>query len=173
MKLDVICCSVLEPFVHPSHPDHPLYYISPEMEEVCNGCNMSGTRMLRCIEDGCGFVLCFKCSTLPQVLKHRVDDYPLSLCYGEKANGIYWCEICEKKMNPEKWFYTCKDQWASLHTECAETGSYEVVLNKNVSRPFCMQCKSHCMYPIIYKIPETSDSYLCSDICIKRFTKRD
>ncbi|KAG7619347.1 DC1 [Arabidopsis suecica] len=188
MKLDVICCSVLEPFVHPSHPDHPLYYISPEMEEVCNGCNMSGTRMLRCIEDGCGFVLCFKCATLPQVLKHRVDDYPLSLCYGEKANGIYWCEICEKKMNPEKWFYTCKDQWASLHTECvvgdfsglmpgsvvkAETGSYEVVLNKNVSRPFCRQCKSHCMYPIIYKIPETSDSYLCSDICIKRFTKRD
>ncbi|CAH8273438.1 unnamed protein product [Arabidopsis lyrata] len=159
-----------------------------EIKEVCNGCNMWGTRMLMCIEDGCGFFLCFKCATLPLVVKHRVDDYPLSLCYGEKANGIYWCEICEKKMNPEKWFYTCKDQWASLHTECvvgdfsgvmpgsvikAETGSYEVVLNKNVSRPFCRQCKSHCMYPIIYKIPETSDSYLCSDVCIKRFTKKD
>ncbi|KAL9816095.1 hypothetical protein AtNW77_Chr4g0273981 [Arabidopsis thaliana] len=133
--------------------------------------------VLSCTELNCRFVICFDCATLPQVVKHRVDDHPLSLCYGERASGKYWCDICEKETNPETWFYTCKDHQASLHTECVYgefSGlmpgstieffgiSCEMVLNNSVSRPFCSWCKLHCIFPIVLK---TSDEYLCSTKC--------
>ncbi|XP_020877177.1 uncharacterized protein LOC110227424 [Arabidopsis lyrata subsp. lyrata] len=182
VKLDVLCGSVSEPFVHPSHPHHPLYYIPSVEGKKCNGCNNSASPVLTCIESGCGFVLCFHCATLPQVVKHRVNDHPLSLCYGEKASGKYWCDICEKETNPSTWFYTCKDHRASLHTKCvlgdfagfmprstmvvSSRLSYEVVLNNSVSRPFCRMCESRCMYPISLKINVTSDIYICSRNCL-------
>ncbi|XP_033136784.1 uncharacterized protein LOC103836770 isoform X2 [Brassica rapa] len=149
--LDVLCGSITEPFVHPSHPEHPLYYIPTG--ELCDGCSNIERRMLRCVEGDCEYVLGFKCATLPQVVKHRIDDHPLSLCYGEKkASGKYWCDICEERTYPNNWFYTCKDQRASLHTECVLGDfeglmprsvaklwgeSYEVELNNSVTRPFC------------------------------------
>ncbi|EOA22295.1 hypothetical protein CARUB_v10002896mg [Capsella rubella] len=184
-KLDVLCGSISEPFVHPSHPHHPLYYIPPVGEKKCNGCNnwSWSSPVLTCIESGCGFVLCFHCATLPQKVKHRVDDHPLSLCYGEKASGKYWCDICETETNPKTWFYTCKDHQSSLHTQCVlgdfarlmpssltySHRSYEVVRNNSMSCPFCRACESHCMYPIFLKKLGTSDLYVCSLNCMDRF----
>jgi len=183
MKLDVLCGSISEPFVHPSHPHHPLYYIPPEEEKQCNGCDNWSSLVLTCIESGCGYFLCFDCARLPQVVKHRVDAHPLSLCYGEKASGKYWCDICEKETNPSTWFYTCKDHRASLHTKCVMGDfarlmpgstltyshiSYEVVRNNSMSR-FCRACESHCMYPIILKVLGSSALYICSLNCVDGF----
>ncbi|XP_018455979.1 uncharacterized protein LOC108827125 isoform X2 [Raphanus sativus] len=181
-KLDLLCGSIPEPFVHPSHPQHPLYNIPIEEDKECNGCNNLEYCVLRCIEDDCGFVLGFKCITLPQVVNHIAYDHPLSLCDGEKeTSGKYWCDICEGETSPEKWFYTCKDLWASLHTKCVLGDSlglmprsvvklwgksYEVVLNKSVTRPFCSKCKSRCMNPINLKLLGTSVTYFCSDYCV-------
>ncbi|KFK30793.1 hypothetical protein AALP_AA6G026900 [Arabis alpina] len=181
MELDVRCGSIIEPFVHPSHPQHPLYYIPGSQKEICNGCNLKESYVLRCIEDGCEFVLGFSCATLPQEVKHRVDDHPLSLCYGEEeASGKYWCDIFETESDPRKWFYTCKDHRACLHTECVlgdcagfmprstleydDNKPFEVVLNDSVTRPFCNMCKSRCMYPMILKKLGTSETY-CSYYC--------
>ncbi|KAF2571012.1 hypothetical protein F2Q70_00000118, partial [Brassica cretica] len=183
-ELDVLCGSISEPFVHPSHPHHPLYYIPTENDDkICNGCNIQKRHVLRCIEGDCRFKLCFKCATQPKVVKHRVDDHPLSLCYGEEeeASGKYWCDICETETESKEWFYTCKDQRASLHRECVlgdSTGlmprtvakiwgtSCEVVLNNSVTRPFCSRCESRCMYPIYFKLlGRTSETYLCSVSC--------
>ncbi|RID43261.1 hypothetical protein BRARA_I00130 [Brassica rapa] len=186
IELDVLCGSISEPFVHPSHPHHPLYYMPTEDREICNGCNRKELRVLRCIEIDCVFVLDFKCATLPQVVKHRVDDHPLSLCYGEEeeASGKYWCDICERETNPKEWFYTCKDQRASLHTKCVlgdlarfmprsvvkfQNRSFEVVLNKSVTRPFCSKCKSRCIYPIILKLLGISETSFCSFECAVLF----
>ncbi|WZZ11802.1 hypothetical protein YC2023_104891 [Brassica napus] len=185
-KLDVLCGSVSEPFER--HHHHPLYYTfvlsdnSIEETGICNGCNNKEYRLLKCIEDDCGFVICFKCATLPQVVKHRVDDHPLSLCYveEEEASGKYWCDICERETDPKKWFYTCKDHLASLHTKCVlgDTAGlmprsvpkllgipHEVVLNNSVTRPFCIRCKSRCMYPIYLKVLGSPDICFCSVEC--------
>ncbi|EOA19540.1 hypothetical protein CARUB_v10002512mg [Capsella rubella] len=179
---DVRCGSISEPFVHPSHsiyPPHPLYYTPSNVVFFCNGCNKKGYDVLRCIEDYCRFALCFSCATLPPVVKHRVDDHPLSLCYGEKASGKLWCDICEKETDPKTWFYTCKDHRASLHTNCVlgefsgllprstikVKELYEVVLNNSISRPFCRSCELHCIFPIILKRLGTSDEYFCSTEC--------
>ncbi|XP_023637171.1 uncharacterized protein LOC17881262 isoform X2 [Capsella rubella] len=184
MKLDVLCGSVSEPFVHPSHPQHPLYYIPSEERHKCHGCNNNrlSSPMLTCIESGCGYVLCFHCATLPQVVKHRVDDHPLLLFYGEEAKGKYWCDICEKEMYPKIWFYTSKDDRASLHTQCVMgdfsgimpgttikffSESYEVLLNNSISRPVCSVCELRCIVPIILKrLSGTSDLYICSFHCL-------
>ncbi|WZY95404.1 hypothetical protein YC2023_067733 [Brassica napus] len=184
-NLDVLCGSVSEPFVHPSHPHHPLYYIPMEKEDLCSGCNSWEYCVLRCIEGDCGYELCFKCATLPQVVKHIVDDQPLQLCYGEEeASGKYWCDICEKETNSNNWFYTCKDHLASLHTKCVLGDfaglmprsvvtfwgiSFAVVLNNSVTRPFCRECKSRCMYPINLKFLGTSETYICSNDCAFSF----
>ncbi|CAA7038361.1 unnamed protein product [Microthlaspi erraticum] len=131
------------------------------------------------------FVLCFKCATLPQLVKHRVDDDLLSECYGEKASAKYWCDIYEKETNPEAWFYTSKDHRASLHTECVLGDCaglmpgrtltcylipFEVVLNNSVTRPLCKHCKSRCMYNIMLKKPGTSGTYFCSISCMSNVT---
>ncbi|CAA7044142.1 unnamed protein product [Microthlaspi erraticum] len=183
--LDVRCGSISEPFFHPSHPNHPLFHIPHDRSINCNGCGAySAYHVLRCIEDGCEFNLCFGCATLPQVVKHRVHDHPLTLYYGEDASGKYWCDICETETDPSKWFYTCKDHHASLHTHCVfgEFGglmprttveikdkSYEVVLNDSVSRPFCTNCKSRCLYRIMLKMLGISDAYICSTYCAITF----
>ncbi|ESQ38332.1 hypothetical protein EUTSA_v10028534mg [Eutrema salsugineum] len=158
-QLDVLCGSISEPFVHPSHPHHPLYYTSSNEKRKCNGCKVWRSPALMCIEE---------------VVKHRVDDHPLSLCYGEEANGKYWCDICEKETNSETWFYTCKDHRASLHINCVFgdfTGlmprstiefwntSFEVVLNNNITRPVCEGCESRSIYPINLKVLRTSNTY--------------
>ncbi|CAA7038390.1 unnamed protein product [Microthlaspi erraticum] len=185
-ELDVRCGSISEPFVHPSHPNHPLFDIPNNLSTKCNGCKTyRGYAELSCIEDGCGFALCYGCATLPQVVKHRVHDHPLTLCYGEDASGKYWCDICERVCDPRKWFYTCKDHHASLHTKCVlgpyvgfmprsileDLDSYEVVLNGSVSRPFCTKCKLRCVYPIILKRlgVGVSDGYTCSLLCAYKF----
>ena len=181
ITFDVRCGSIAEPFLHPSHPDHPLYHTLPDGGiKICNGCKNGFYDVLGCIEDDCRFAICFKCATFPQVVKHRVDDHPLSLCYGEKASGKYWCDICEKETNPEIWFYTCKDYQASLHIECVVGAlsllmprstinpwekSYEVVLNNSASRPFCSYCELRCIFPIILKRLGSSDNYVCSYFC--------
>ncbi|XP_019101663.1 PREDICTED: uncharacterized protein LOC104788100 [Camelina sativa] len=182
-EFDVCCISVSEPFVHPSHPHHALYYTSPHERGRCDGCNTETFGVLRCIEDGCEFTLDFKCATLPLVVKHRVEAHPLSLCYGEKASGKYWCDICEKETNPKTWFYTSTDHQASLHIKCVlgdfarliPSGtvelmytSYEVELNNSMSRPFCSWCRSRCIHPIILKLLRYSIYYYCSTGCIGR-----
>ncbi|KAG7627039.1 putative chromatin regulator PHD family [Arabidopsis thaliana] len=182
--LDVRCASVHEPFFHKSHPEHPLFYTTPQ--GVCSACNKEATHVLRCVEDNCGYVLDFKCALLPYEVKHRVDDHFLSFCYGESASGKYWCDICEKETDPTKWFYTCKDCGVTLHIDCVlgdfraiEPGTkvtnlrYDYVTsfavrNNSMSRPFCSQCKTHCIYPTILKVVDDGvpDKYYCSINCL-------
>ncbi|CAH8333719.1 unnamed protein product [Eruca vesicaria subsp. sativa] len=181
-KLDVLCGSVSEPFVHPSHPHHPLYYIPTETYGICSGCNSWERHILTCVEGDCGFVLGFGCATLPQVVKHIAYDHPLSLCYGDKeASGKHWCDICEKETNPKSWFYTCKDHLASLHTICVLgdfTGLmprstaivwdklYTVVLNNSVTRPFCSNFCSTESARIRSRHPEVKWAETTDKICL-------
>ncbi|CAA7019807.1 unnamed protein product [Microthlaspi erraticum] len=185
--LDVRCASVSEPFLHQSHPEHPLFYTSPQ--GVCSACKKEAFHVLRCVVEGCGYVLDFKCALLPYQVKHRVDDHLLSLCYGEKdAPGIYWCDICEEETDSRTWFYTCKDCGFTLHIGCMlgdfrslEPGAVVTwadggdgvqsvaVRNKRMSRPFCNQCKLRCVLPVILKVVGTGKpfKYYCSFDCFE------
>ncbi|XP_010548809.1 PREDICTED: uncharacterized protein LOC104820136 [Tarenaya hassleriana] len=182
-RMDVPCSSIREPFDDECHP-HPLYYISDRMGK-CMACGEMKIFVLRCVEEDCGsYALCYRCAGLPRRVKHKVDDHTLVLRYGEKEEkGKYWCDVCEKKTNPSKWFYTCDDCGLTLHVKCVlgdfanvEPGitfryyhdadsKYEVVANDSVNRPLCCKCKRRCMSSNIIKTCEGTDRYLCSIEC--------
>ncbi|CAA7019806.1 unnamed protein product [Microthlaspi erraticum] len=186
--LDMRCAAVSEPLNHPSHPENPLFYTSPK--GVCTACKLEASHVLRCVAAGCGYVLDFKCALLPDVVKHRVDDHLLSLCYGEDgSSGIYWCDICEKVTDLKRWFYTCKDCGVALHIDCVlgdfrsfkpgkalttytlgmVATQFFVVRNDSMSRPLCSECGSRCISPIILKVLDddgkSTDKYCCSINC--------
>ncbi|KAG7534883.1 DC1 [Arabidopsis thaliana x Arabidopsis arenosa] len=171
--VDVHCGSLNEPLVHDGH-EHPLYF-AKKGNHFCDGCQKRiGDYMLRC--EDCDFNLCLYCATLPEKIWHRNDGHPLTLCCGdkEKASGKYWCDICERELDPSIWFYTCSDCGVTLHAQCVlgdfsrfkpgqiyRFGEKEIevqaVLNNHNTRPFCIQCQSRCKVPFILKILKVSD----------------
>ncbi|KAL9299978.1 putative chromatin regulator PHD family [Arabidopsis thaliana] len=176
LRIDVRCATVTEPFEHKSH-QHPLHY-STDHSKRCSECDGDGK--LSC--DDCEFGLCFKCAILPQkVMRHRYDDHPLFLSYGEMGvAGKYWCEACETTVNPEKWFYTCNECGITLHISCViDTYAYSMpgaltwigtfVSNHSICRPLCCVCNSRCKLPFVRTLPEDgADLYFCSLECEKK-----
>ncbi|XP_018456222.1 uncharacterized protein LOC108827344 isoform X1 [Raphanus sativus] len=164
-------------------------FSSTELFRSCGACQRG--RMLP-TKLACGdcddFALDFRCFNLPRVVKHKEDEPPLSLCYGEDPNGKYWCDICEGETNPKDWFYTCPDSGFTLHVQCVlgdfsflmprritEYPKYrckfEVVPNNHCSRPFCAGCQSRCIGPFFLKIYNPKIIYICSKGCFRTFTE--
>ncbi|VVB16655.1 unnamed protein product [Arabis nemorensis] len=179
--IDLHCSFFSEPFVHGGH-SHPLYFVFQYGESHrCDSCDRKiFGHMLSC--DVCGCTLCLRCASLPVKIKHRNDEHPLTLCCGEKANGKYWCDICEGELDPSKWFYTCFDCGGTAHAECV-LGDFsrlipgsiidfyghklEVVLNNHNTRPLCSMCRSRCKVSVILQLCTSSSVYyFCSRSCL-------
>jgi len=88
------------------------------------GTRISSNRMclsanlLECTQ--CEFTMCYKCATIPYQLCWKYDEHPLSLCYEDSTSTdeIYWCEICEEKIDTTTWFYTCNICCTTIHHLC-------------------------------------------------------
>ncbi|KFK29943.1 hypothetical protein AALP_AA7G198300 [Arabis alpina] len=183
--LDVHCASLSEPFIHDGHP-HPLYFSENTGNHHCDACHSDIVNfMLSC--DVCEFYMGLCCAGLPVKIKHSIDEHPLTLCCGEKANGRYWCDICEKVVDPSKWFYTCSDCGLTLHLKCV-VGDFsrimpgrkakiprfriggddivKVVLNNHNTRPLCSCCNFRCEADVIIKFCHGDQGYICSRLCL-------
>ncbi|KAG7614748.1 putative chromatin regulator PHD family [Arabidopsis thaliana] len=185
LDVDVHCGSLNEPLVHDGHI-HPLNFDKMK-NHYCDGCKTDiDDYMLRC--KACDFDLCLYCATLPKRIWHRNDGHPLTLCCGEKeeANGKYWCDICEKELDPSIWFYTCFDCGVTLHAQCVlgdfsrlalgqnywfgEKGiKFEAVPNNHNTRPLCIQCQSRCNVSVILKKGNEDNRYICSRSCLSSY----
>ncbi|KAD2394094.1 hypothetical protein E3N88_41071 [Mikania micrantha] len=119
--IDINCAFIPEEIIHDAHPGHLLYKICPSnLVELCNACFTYIDRWgFRC--PSCDFYIHVGCALLLyRVIKHKCDKHPLSLRYEPMENHIsdYFCEICEDKLNPWKWFYHCTTCRQSTHTAC-------------------------------------------------------
>ncbi|XP_010485025.1 PREDICTED: uncharacterized protein LOC104763339 [Camelina sativa] len=179
-NVDVHCGSLSEPFIHDDGHLHPLYFdtLDPKQRHNCNGCrNRIDGHLLRC--EPCIFDLCLSCASLPKKIRHSSDEHPLTLFCGGKTGDKYWCDICERELDPKKWFYTCSDCGVTMHVECVigdfsrlmpgsiiDIGGYgfEVVLNNHNTRPLCRECFSRCKVSVILKDLEDNE-YICSRLC--------
>ncbi|CAN8258199.1 unnamed protein product [Cochlearia groenlandica] len=100
--IDVLCASFKDGYVHASHPHLGLVI---KNIGACSNCERERSST-ECYSMACNeckdFKLCYRCLTLPEVVEHKYDEeHPLSLCYGENNSGsIYWCELCEGKLDP-------------------------------------------------------------------------
>ncbi|CAA7046582.1 unnamed protein product [Microthlaspi erraticum] len=180
-KFDILCSSITVPFIHASHPHPLLYYGKSSHREfkTCQGCRIGGNILLGCIK--CNYFLDFSCATLPStVIPERYGDHPLTLCYGEKASGKYWCDICETETNPKTWFYT-SDYGATLHVYCVlgnvrypkPGGKIKdgvvMAINNTSSRPLCNNCHCRCAAPFFLI---KGNELFCSYYCFQRIQMR-
>lgn len=137
-------------------------------------------------------------------MKKRYDDHPLFLSYGDmNVDEKYWCEACEKKVEPKEGFYTCNDCGVVLHISClfgdfsymmpgsfisvdSEYGVYafinhgsvtrsndEVVSNTSTSRPICYVCNTRCKLPSVLKVSRNEDVVFICSLKCRRHFKSD
>ncbi|CAH8381974.1 unnamed protein product [Eruca vesicaria subsp. sativa] len=184
LNVDVRCGTFSELESYDFH-DHLLYYGDKNSSPRCRACQRGelSQKMLAC--DDCDFELDFRCFNLPRVVKHKDDEPPLSLCYGEEDPSCkYWCDICEGETNPKEWFYTCSHSGVTLHVQCVlgdfsflmprritkiwYSCKFEVVPNNHCFRPFCAICQSRCIGPFFLKISNPEIIYICSRWCLYR-----
>ncbi|XP_020874708.1 uncharacterized protein LOC110226670 [Arabidopsis lyrata subsp. lyrata] len=188
ITIDVRCASISDTFKHESHP-HWLFVILVDETAgtKCEGCDLAPMFLLRCKgNDDCGgYNLCFTCATLPTLVRHRYDDHPLSLCYGEKnMNVTFCCGICEEEVYSKNWFYKCNDCSSTLHTKCViknlihsrigdslvlgDKGSFDLLPNNRLSRPICYLCKTRCMGDLVLNNKADTNIFIC---CFCGFSK--
>ncbi|XP_010513118.2 PREDICTED: uncharacterized protein LOC104789066 [Camelina sativa] len=172
--IDVRCVLVPDYFTHEIH-EHPLFICTSSKGENkirCKGCKeICRGSYLQCTT--CKFSMCYPCATIPTEVCYKYDKHPLSLCYGEEAHDKYWCEICEKELNPTDWFYMCNKCCITIHLDCIFGSSaymkpgykfsfgftiflfgfskVEVLRNSSSTRPFCTKCGNRCSGYIYYK----------------------
>ncbi|CAA7024550.1 unnamed protein product [Microthlaspi erraticum] len=182
---DVRCASIPESLNHKSHP-HPMFIsLRNRGEMTCVTCGKASSIALYCLQ--CPFFMCFKCSTIPDKFLYMYDgdEYALTLCCGEEeeedVKGQYWCFICEKKVDPKKWFYVGDHSGGTLHTTCvlgsssyakpgraminhgSDEKEFEIISNNEDSRPLCCMCDRHCPDSVAFK---QEDNIYCSSDCL-------
>ncbi|CAL9247632.1 unnamed protein product [Arabidopsis halleri] len=189
-QLHVQCTTISEPLVHESHM-HPLFLTSkPGEGRICSVCENqekpSTKETFNCIEE-CDFALCFGCATLPQKVRYTHDKHTLTLSYGDETSTmLYWCEICERGINPKKRFYMCDEYCCvTIHIGCMlgmdlymKSGTllkvslpfhgqvYVEPNNHHMSRPICDFCGKRCPQKIFI---HAIGYILCSIICYQEF----
>lgn len=178
-KMDIPCFLVPECSTDKSH-EHPLFIAPYNYDHepfYCKACG-SNKNLLQCTL--CEFRICFDCATIPKELNSRFDEHPLTLCYGEETDGKYWCEECEKELNPSEWFYTCNKCCITIHRKCL-FGFYvylkpgysviynhrdmaEVLDNTSSTRPICSRCENRCRGSTYFKVDVRT---LCSSCLLE------
>ncbi|KAL7194244.1 hypothetical protein ACSBR1_034622 [Camellia fascicularis] len=116
-NIDVKCASFPLTIQHDAH-EHVLALDKDPGGARCNACQKEfGGYALRCSSRHCNFNLHIGCASLPRTVKHRYDKHALVLTYCP-LDKEYCCKICEKEMNPKRWFYCCADCEVGLHPDC-------------------------------------------------------
>ncbi|XP_010422952.1 PREDICTED: uncharacterized protein LOC104708145 [Camelina sativa] len=185
-QVDVRCILVAadHPFTHKSH-ERPLFIpiSTVDKKALCGACKTTGADFyLQCTL--CDFSLCYKCATVPDKLHYKYDALPLSLCYGEASNETYWCEVCEGKLDPSKWFYTCNKSYINIHLNCVfgsaaymKSGytfynyhvTVKVLYNNCNTRPICRRCDGRCSSYVFLKLSDGTN--FCSNDCLGLFIR--
>ncbi|KAJ0458739.1 putative chromatin regulator PHD family [Helianthus annuus] len=121
--IDVHCAFLPKEITHTFHPNHllsPVYH--KYLDDPCRMCGY----FFQGISFDCrtcnDFRLHVKCALfIPETTRNKCDKHPMKLSYFpvENHKSDYFCEVCERELNPEMPFYHCHDCMQSMHTNCA------------------------------------------------------
>ncbi|KAH7515365.1 hypothetical protein FEM48_Zijuj10G0018800 [Ziziphus jujuba var. spinosa] len=109
-------------FKHDAH-EHPLLYFLYiyDNDVRCYTCNTSCKRdSFRCFT--CNFNIHPHCLALPNTVDYDDHVHPLTLTTSFKEDEhptAYYCDICEKKRDPDRGIYLCEECPFIAHFECA------------------------------------------------------
>ncbi|XP_039071452.1 uncharacterized protein LOC120218587 [Hibiscus syriacus] len=148
-------CATLTPdsLTCPGHQHPLLFYIDEEGK--CSACG-ENSEPIYCCKD-CKYSVDLRCIRLPERVRHKCDDHLLALTYHEvnDYSKHHCCDICERKTDPELWFYHCATCDTSAHVNCV-LGKYPFIktwrdhphpltfVRKINSYPECTQCGKPC-----------------------------
>ncbi|XP_030543083.2 uncharacterized protein LOC115750074 [Rhodamnia argentea] len=116
-----VACAQKPTWKHPFH-EHDLFHFAYLEKGSRPNKSKCGACLKRCSYDflccaQCDFTLHYYCSQLPSTMKSEHYWEPLVLhdSYIEDDSGEYYCDICEKRRDPNKWVY------------CSEAGNYQLI----------------------------------------------
>ncbi|KAF5756934.1 putative chromatin regulator PHD family [Helianthus annuus] len=121
--IDVECAFLPKEITHTSHPNHLLSRVY-QTRYLCRICEYSesGNYFSFSCHTCNDFHLHAKCALLiPETTVHKCDKHPMKPSYFPIENHMsdYFCEVCERELNPERPSYHCRDCMQSMHTTCA------------------------------------------------------
>ncbi|KAF8018903.1 hypothetical protein BT93_H3714 [Corymbia citriodora subsp. variegata] len=129
-------CAKKPTLKHPFH-EHHLFYIKGKSygkrDRKCRACCKSCELDFFSCEH-CDFRLHYECSQLPLTIKseHHIDPLVLRESYVEEIYTRHYCDICEKRRDPNKWVYFCETNNCELvaHVECALSPVNDLIRQK-------------------------------------------
>ncbi|KAM7505379.1 hypothetical protein LguiB_004283 [Lonicera macranthoides] len=119
-NLDVQCGSLLATIKHDRDPIHILS-LKGNISKRCKACYKGWSKpILAYACNHCDFVIDSCCALLSKEVMHRYDEHPFILTYFPvKDHSVdYYCQLCEKELNPKWWFYHCAHCDRSIHIKC-------------------------------------------------------
>ncbi|CAK9145905.1 unnamed protein product [Ilex paraguariensis] len=121
LTLHVRCASLLNSVkAHDAH-QHPLVPMSKLNHGPCNACGDDFNGLgFKC--DTCRFRLDGYCAMLPRKVRHRGDKHDLNLSFPPYTyhREEFYCDFCEREINPNFWIYNCRDCDQSFHPRCTD-----------------------------------------------------
>lgn len=168
-KVDIKCVSLPDTIKHEVHPRHHLKLQTEEMTRYsyirpCRACNWSTWDRASYKCDVCHIMFHAECALLPkQVSNRRWDKHLLLLTYNASANhpSKFYCEVCERNMNPKWWMYHCRECDVSIHTKCLPTTSGEY---RNVKFGQRYDLGKFHQHPVVHQLTNR----LRCNVCCKR-----
>ncbi|KAK8308230.1 hypothetical protein V6Z12_D02G043500 [Gossypium hirsutum] len=119
-QIDIQCMLFSDTLKHPSH-EHSLFLFHNKEGTSCSACfrKLYYSFAYRCMKR-CDFSLDVGCATLPLTAWYKYDRHALTLTFSDDSEpSQLFCDICEKKRKPNRWFYYCANCDNSLHLNCA------------------------------------------------------
>ncbi|CAA0824661.1 Unknown protein [Striga hermonthica] len=131
---DLECASAPHATTHSSHEqNYHILILTMQTELIPLSCcrelwpsspwpfQPSASRTYRCVS--CDYAIHAGCAFLPKKVSHKFDKHPLELMFTGSPNGKdeCLCEVCEKDIDQQYWFYHCAICEQSFHVECIPT----------------------------------------------------
>ncbi|XP_047962176.1 uncharacterized protein LOC125207009 [Salvia hispanica] len=151
-RVDIKCASMPDTIYHAAHPNHLLNLRSAQDTIKRRGviyCDACGGTLYNVNSYECGicdFLVHVGCAGLPaSTTSSRWDKHhPLLLTHDATLNhpGEFYCDQCEREMNPKSWMYHCRSCNISIHPSCfpITSGWYR---NRKLGQEYHVNAETH------------------------------
>ncbi|KAL4352133.1 hypothetical protein GQ457_06G024410 [Hibiscus cannabinus] len=113
------CASIPHNFTYHADESHFLFFVG-KYRGNCNACGKDLPRERTFICKDCMFGLDWNCVGLPRTAWHKCDQHSLTLAYQDCDDYPLrqYCDICEGRRDPQRWFYSCETCDKVMHIIC-------------------------------------------------------
>lgn len=118
--IDLVCAAMPSEIKHDTHMHKLKYSNEPEILQ-CEGCGVANNyKNFRC--KICNYMIDAECLRKPGRIKHIWDEHQLCLVYPPVKGHPhdFNCEQCSGDINPNRWFYHCRECDTSFHAGCLD-----------------------------------------------------